>query len=132
MHHVLKHFILEHGCSGVSGDSARYLSVSGCPAHTASRRTKDDCACSRYSGGFFLYILSHLDRVLMSSGLAKTIIQSTVKGKRRRGRQKKRREDNIKRWTGMDFASSSRAAENRTGWKGIVAKLCVVPVYGLE
>ena len=36
------------------------------------------------------------------SGLAKTMLQGRVKGKRRRGRQKKRREDNIKEWTGMD------------------------------
>ena len=49
--------------------------------------------------------------VSRSSGLAKTILQGTVKGKR--GRQK-RWEDNIKEWTGMDFASSTRTAENRT------------------
>ena len=50
-----------------------------------------------------------------------------MKGKRKRGRQKKRWEDNIKEWTGMDFASSTRAAENRTRWKGIVANSSVVP-----
>ena len=50
--------------------------------------------------------------VSMSSGLERTILQGTVKGKR--GRQKKRWEDNIKEWTGMDLASSTRAAENRT------------------
>ena len=50
-----------------------------------------------------------------------------MKGKRKkRGRQKKRWEDNIKEWTGMDFASSTRAAENRSRWKGIVANLSVV------
>ena len=65
--------------------------------------------------------------VSRSSGLAKTILQGTVKGKRKRGRQKKRREDNIKEWTGMDFASSTRAAENRSRWKGIVANSSVVP-----
>ena len=43
-----------------------------------------------------------------SSGLAKTILQGTVKGKRKRGRQKKGWEDNIKEWTGMDFTSSIR------------------------
>ena len=31
-----------------------------------------------------------------SLGLAKTVLQSTVKGRRRQGRQKKRREDNIR------------------------------------
>ena len=49
-----------------------------------------------------------------------------MKGKKR-GRQKKRWEDNIKEWTGMDFASSTRAAENRTKWKGVVANSSVVP-----
>ena len=33
----------------------------------------------------------------------------------------------LKDWTGMDFASSTRAAENRTKWKGIVANSSVVP-----
>ena len=65
--------------------------------------------------------------VSRSSGLAKTVLQGTVKGKRKRGRQKKRWEDNIKEWTGMDFASSARAAENRSSWKGIVANSSVVP-----
>ena len=63
----------------------------------------------------------------MCSSLAKTILQGTVQGKRRKGRQKKRWEDNIKEWTGMDFASSTRAAEDRTRWKGIVVKSSVVP-----
>ena len=41
----------------------------------------------------------HISR---SSCMSKTILQGTVKGARRRGRQKKRWEDNIKKWTGMD------------------------------
>ena len=50
--------------------------------------------------------------------LAKTILQGTVTGKRKRGRQKKRSEDNNKEWTGMDFASSTRVAKNRArGYK---------------
>ena len=40
--------------------------------------------------------LSCFDHVSRSSVLAKTILQGTVKGKRKRGRQKKRWEDNIK------------------------------------
>ena len=71
--------------------------------------------------------LKWFGHVSRSSGLAKTILQGTVKGKRKRGRQKKRWEDNIKEWTGMDFASSTRAAENRSRWKGIVANASVVP-----
>ena len=66
----------------------------------------------------------HISR---SSGMAKTILQGTVKGARRRGRQKKRWEDNIKEWTGMGFGDSLRAAEDRERWKGIVATSSVVP-----
>ena len=62
-----------------------------------------------------------------SLGMAKTILQETVKGARRRGRQKKRWEDNIKEWTGMGFGDSLRAVEDREGWKGIVAMSSVVP-----
>ena len=53
--------------------------------------------------------------------MAKTILQGTVKGARMKGRQKKRWEDNIKEWTGMEFEDSMRAVEDREGWKGIVA-----------
>ena len=66
----------------------------------------------------------HISR---SSGMAKTILQGIVKGARRRGRQKKRWEDNIREWTGMGFGDSLRAAEYREGWKGIVATSSVVP-----
>ena len=68
--------------------------------------------------------------VSRSSGLAKTILQDTVKGQRKKGRQKKRWEENIKEWTEMNFASSTRAAENRTRWKGIVANSSVVSRQG--
>ena len=50
-----------------------------------------------------------------------------MNGKGRGSKQKKRLEDNMKEWTGIDFASSTRAAEDRTSWKGIVAKSSVVP-----
>ena len=51
--------------------------------------------------------------VSRSSGLAKTILQGTVKGGSRKGRQRKRWEDNINEWTGLEFAKSQRAVENR-------------------
>ena len=51
--------------------------------------------------------------VSRSSGLVKTILQGTVKGGRRQERQRKRWEDNIKEWTGLEFAKSQRAVENR-------------------
>ena len=48
-----------------------------------------------------------------SPGLAKTILQGTVKGGRRQGRQRKRWVDNIREWTGLEFAKFQRAVENR-------------------
>ena len=59
--------------------------------------------------------------------MAKTILQGIVNGARRRGRQKNRWEDDIKEWTGMGFGDSVRAAEDRKGWKGIVATSSVLP-----
>ena len=51
--------------------------------------------------------------VSRSSGLAKTILQGTVKGGRRQGRQKKRLEDNIRESTGLEFAMSQRTVDDR-------------------
>ena len=60
-------------------------------------------------------------QVPRSSGLAKTILQGTVKGGRRQGKQKKRWEDNIKEWTGLEFAKSQRAVENREKWRRLMS-----------
>ena len=62
-----------------------------------------------------------------SLGLAKTILQGTVKGGRRQGRHRKRWEDNIREWTGLEFEKSLRAVENREKWRKLVAKSSVVP-----
>ena len=40
----------------------------------------------------------------------------------RQGRQKKRREDNIKEWKGLELAQSQRAVENREKWRKLVVK----------
>ena len=45
----------------------------------------------------------------VSSDLAKTILQGTVKGGRRQGRQRKRWEDIIREWTGLEFGKSKTA-----------------------
>ena len=65
--------------------------------------------------------------VFRSSGLAKTIWQGTVKGGRRQARQRKRWEENIREWTGLEFGKSQRAVKNRQKWRKLVAKSSVVP-----
>ena len=61
--------------------------------------------------------LQWYDYVSRSSGLAKTILQGTVKSGRRQDRQRKRWED-IREWTGLEFGRSQ---------KKLVAKSSVVP-----
>ena len=63
---------------------------------------------------------------LLFISLAKTILHGTVKGGRRQGRQRKRWEDNIREWTGLEVAKSQRAVENREKWRKLVAKSSVV------
>ena len=66
--------------------------------------------------------------VSRSSGLTKTILQGTVNGTRRRGRQRKRWEDNIKDWTGLSFATTQRAAEDRSTWRRVIHEASVAPL----
>ena len=65
--------------------------------------------------------------VSRSLGLAKTILQGTVKGRRRQGGQRKRWEDNIREWTCLEFGKSQRAGRTGKKWRNLVAKLFVVP-----
>ena len=65
--------------------------------------------------------------VTRSSGLAKTILLGTVQSGRRRGRQIKRWDDNIKEWTGLEWNIILRKAENHGEWRKLVVKSTVVP-----
>ena len=50
-----------------------------------------------------------------------------MKGGRRQGRQRKRWEDNIREWTGLEFTKSQRAVQDREKWRKLVVKSSVVP-----
>ena len=65
----------------------------------------------------------HITRL---SGLAKTILQGTVQGGRRRGRQEKRWED-IPEWTGTTLGAAMRKTERRDEWRELVARSSVAP-----
>ena len=71
--------------------------------------------------------LQRYGHVSHSSSLAKTILQGTVQGGRRQGGQRKRWEDNIREWTGLELAKSQKAEENREKLRKLVAKSSVVP-----
>ena len=55
------------------------------------------------------------------------LARHSEKGERRQGRQRNRWEDNIREWTGLAFAKSQRAVENREKWRKVVVKSSVVP-----
>ena len=59
----------------------------------------------------------HISR---SSVMAKTILYGDSERARRRGRQKKRWEDNVKEWRGIEFGDSLRAVALETGKGGKV------------
>ena len=65
--------------------------------------------------------------VSRSSGLSKTILQGTVPGGRRRGRQRRRWEDNISDWTGLKLSETLRMTENREEWREMVVRASVAP-----
>ena len=66
--------------------------------------------------------------ITRSSGLAKTFLQGTVQGGRRRGRQRQRCEDNICEWTGLGLSNTVRKAEEREEWRRLmVVTSCGAP-----
>ena len=71
--------------------------------------------------------LQWYSHICFSPGLSKTILQGIVKGGGRQGGQRKRWEDNIREWTGLEIAKSQRAVDNRGKWTKLVAKSSVVP-----
>ena len=63
-------------------------------------------------------------------------MQGTVKRVRKQGGQRKRWEDNIREWTGLEFGKSQRAVENgkkmeKTGCKVICGAPTTLAVKGL-
>ena len=66
--------------------------------------------------------------ITRSTGLAKTIMQSTVPGGKRRGRTKKCWHNNIKERTELPLAKTLRPAEDKDGWRKII-RTSVVPLH---
>ena len=64
--------------------------------------------------------------VIRSTGLANTILQGIVQGGRRRGRHRKRCEDSIREWTGLEWNITLQKAENHEEWRKLVVKYTVV------
>ena len=61
--------------------------------------------------------LQWFGHVTRHNTLPKTILQGTLEGGRKRGRQQKSWFDNIKEWTRMDSPTLLKTAENRACWR---------------
>ena len=56
------------------------------------------------------------------NGLSKTVLQGTVQGESRRGRQRKKWTDNIAEWTGKSFATTQALAHDRQKWRQLLQR----------
>ena len=55
------------------------------------------------------------------------ILQGTVQGGGRNGRQKKRWGDNIAEWIGLRLDEALQKAEDREEWRKVVVRLSLMP-----
>ena len=122
------------GLRGFCGRHSKYLDTSqggtcvGCvfllgqhanDCATGFHHQSPFCSFDNFSGGTKNWFFSDMP--------ALDALQGTVKGGRRQGRLWKRWEDNIREWTGLQFAKSQRAVENREKWRKLVVKSSEVP-----
>ncbi|KAI8518874.1 hypothetical protein Bbelb_021310 [Branchiostoma belcheri] len=75
--------------------------------------------------GFYSYP-QWFGHVTRNNNLTKIILQGTLEGKRRRGRQKKVWQDNIKDWTSLTVPQLLTAAQDRRTWLHSCCKVCLV------
>ena len=68
--------------------------------------------------------LNWFGHICRHNTLAKTILQGTVAGGRKRGRPRKTWLDNIKTWTGLNTEQLIRGAEDREKWTRITTTGC--------
>ena len=72
--------------------------------------------------------LAWYGHVSCHDSLSKTILQGTVEGKRKRGRQRKSWIDNIKEWTDCPADHLIRMAEDRERWRSLVVESSLAPL----
>ena len=65
--------------------------------------------------------LAWFGHLIRRDTLSKTVLQGTLEGGRRRGRQTKSWMDNIREWTRLDSPTLIRRAEDRAEWRRLAA-----------
>ena len=93
----------------------------------AVARSPTDDGRNRVAGGELLVRSSVSGYYFRNTAFLDHLARHSERGGKRRGRQWKRRDDNIREWTGLEFAKPQRAVENREKWRKLFAKSSVVP-----
>ena len=70
--------------------------------------------------------LTWFGHISRHDSMAKEILQGTLEGGRRRGRQNKTWMDNIKEWTRLDSPTLLRKTEDRPGWRALAKEASAV------
>ena len=65
--------------------------------------------------------------IVRHDSLTKTILQGTVEGARRKGRQRKNWLDNLKEWTGLPLDTLLQTAADRDEWRNLVSRTVAAP-----
>ena len=60
--------------------------------------------------------------------LARHSGRGKMTGQTEKKKKKKKVEDNIREWTGLDFTKSQRAVQNREKWRTLIVKQSVLPL----
>ena len=63
--------------------------------------------------------LNYFGHVKRHNTIKKDILEAKLEGKRAQGRQRRRWEDDVKSWTGLNFEECTRAAGRREDWRAI-------------
>ena len=70
--------------------------------------------------------LKYYGHICRHDGLAKTILQGKVEGKRKKGRPRNNWMHNISKWTGRSTSELTRMTEDREKWKKCVVDTCLM------
>ena len=69
----------------------------------------------------------HAEKKIVTIWRIGMILQGTVQGGRRKGRQKNTWEDNISEWTGLGLGEALRKAEDKEEWGKVVSRSSLMP-----
>ena len=71
--------------------------------------------------------LVYFGHVTRHDSIPKTVLQGTVEGSRRRGRQTKNWMQNVREWTNLDSPTLLRMAEDRDRWRDFAYDTSILP-----